>query len=116
MHDEQLAEHGGLTGIRDENGLEAALARPLQLLAYGAPPDIFELAACYATGFAQRQYFNDGNKRVSAVVTELFLILNGYDLNVSDQEFVSTWQALADNRLTEPEMAAWLRTSATRVA
>ncbi len=108
VHDEQIAEHGGLPGVRDENGIEAVLARPLQLANY-EKPDIFDLAAAYAGGFAQRQYFNDGNKRVSAVVTELFLDLNGYTLVAEDVEIVETWLALASNRMTEAQLALWLR-------
>ena len=108
IYDEQLAEHGGLIGIRDLNGVEAAIARPLQLATYGRP-DIFDLAAAYACGFAQRQYFNDGNKRVSAIVTELFLDLNGQTLVADDAEIVQIWKALASNKMTEKELAAWLR-------
>jgi death-on-curing protein len=104
----RVAEHGGLPGVRDENGIEAVLARPLQLANY-EKPDIFDLAAAYAGGFAQRQYFNDGNKRVSAVVTELFLDLNGYTLVADDIEIVETWLALASNRMTEEQLALWLR-------
>ena len=115
IHDEQLAEHGGLPGIRDENGIDAALARPRHLLAYGKP-GIFELAAAYACGFAQRRYFNDGNKRVSAVVTELFLELNGKTLVVDDAEFVRTWQAIASKAMTEAQFAGWLRSHCSDLA
>jgi death on curing protein len=108
IHDEQLAEHGGLAGVRDIAGLEAALARPLNLTVYGQP-DIFDLAACYACGLGQRQYFIDGNKRVSAVVTELFLEINGFILTASDLEVVDTWRRLANNKLSEKEVAEWLR-------
>lgn len=108
IHDEQLAEHGGLAGVRDMAGLESALARPLNLALYGQP-EIFDLAASYACGLGQRQYFIDGNKRVSAVVTELFLELNGFTLTASDSEIVETWRLLADNNLSEQEVAEWLR-------
>src|SRR5476649_396397 len=87
IHDEQLAEHGGLVGLRNEAGLESALARPLNLAAYGEP-ELFDLAASYACGLGQRQHFIDGNKRVSAVVTELFLELNGFRLTASDAELI----------------------------
>ena len=103
IHDEQLAEHGGLAGVRDMAGLESALARPLNLALY------FDLAASYACGLGQRQYLIDGNKRVSAVVTELFLELNGFTLTASDSEIVETWRLLADNKLSEQEVAKWLR-------
>ncbi len=59
-HDEQLAEHGGPSGIRDENRLASALALPQNLAAYGAP-DIAELAAAYAFGIARHYPFVDGN-------------------------------------------------------
>jgi death-on-curing protein len=114
VHDEQLAEHGGLPGVRDENGIEAVLARPLHLAHYNNP-DIFDLAAAYGGGFARRQCFNDGNKRVSAVITELFLDLNGYTLLTGDAEIVDVWLALASNRMTEAQLADWLRQHAVAV-
>jgi death-on-curing protein len=110
IHDEQIAEHGGLDGIRDENGLESALARPPHLLAYGNPtPDIIDLAASYAVGIAQSQYFFDGNKRVSAVVTELFLELNGFVLVADDADIVALWKSLGAKLTGEKETADWLR-------
>jgi death-on-curing protein len=113
IHDEQVAEHGGIPGIRDENGIEAVLARPLDLVAYSTS-DISDLAAAYACGFAQRQYFNDGNKRVSLVVTELFLELNGWTLEAGDQELIQVWWALASSKMTEKELAAWIRQHSAR--
>jgi death-on-curing protein len=80
----------------------------LHLEIYGNP-DIHDLAASYACGIAQRQLFIDGNKRVSVVVTELFLNLNGLSLEADDSEIVATWMALAANRMTEQELVAWLR-------
>ena len=113
IHDEQLAEHGGLPGIRDEGVLESGLDRPRNILLY-SQPDIFELAAAYACGVGGKsQPFIDGNKRVSAVLTELFLDLNGYSLDVDDAELVSIWRLLADNKVTHEEMAEWLRKNAS---
>jgi death-on-curing protein len=114
VHDEQLAEHGGLPGVRDENGIEAVLARPLHLAHY-EKPDLFDLAAACGDGFARRQCFNDGNKRVSAVITELFLDLNGFTLAADDAEVVEVWLALASNRMTEAEFADWLRRHAVAI-
>lgn len=112
IHEEQLAEHGGLSGIRDEGVLESGLDRPRNLLRYGNP-DIFELAAAYACGVGgHSQPFIDGNKRASAVVTELFLDLNGYALQVDDAEIVSVWKQLAANKVTQEQLADWLRTNA----
>ncbi len=108
IHQEQLAEHGGLSGIRDEARLEAALDRPRNLIAYGEP-DIFDLAAAYAFGLCQGHAFVDGNKRTSFVATELFLALNGCELKADDADCVMTWLAMAEGSMTETDMAAWLR-------
>jgi death-on-curing protein len=108
VHAEQLAEHGGLTGIRDEARLDAALDRPKNLQAYGKP-DIFDLAAAYAFGLAMGHAFVDGNKRTSFVATELFLALNGYEIRADDAACLMTWLSLAEGSLSEAELADWLR-------
>jgi death on curing protein len=115
IHDEQLAEHGGLPGIRDEGILESGLDRPKNILLH-SDPDIFDLAAAYACGVGgHSQPFVDGNKRVSAVITELFLDLNGYSLDADDAEIVSVWKRLADNKITQEKMAEWLRKNSTLI-
>ena len=108
IHEQQLSEHGGPSGLRDAGLLDSALARPPNLAAYGAP-DIFDLAAAYAFGLARDHPFVDGNKRVSFVVTEVFLALNGYELMASDKDCFAQWMALADGSLKEADLAEWLR-------
>jgi death-on-curing protein len=108
IHEEQLAEHGGPAGIRDNGLLESALARPLQLSHYGKP-DVADLAASYAFGIARNHPFIDGNKRTAFVAAELFLALNGYLLDADDADCVSHVLALAASELDEPSFAAWLR-------
>lgn len=107
-HEEQLAEHGGAIGVRDPNMLESAMARPLNLVAYGEP-DAAELAASYAFGIARNHPFVDGNKRTAAVVSETFLALNGYRLDCGDVELVTTFLALAAGETTVEALAAWFR-------
>jgi death on curing protein len=109
IHAEQLAEHGGRPGLRDEGGLESSLSKPPNLALYEPNSDLCDLAAAYAVALGQRQNFIDGNKRVSAVVTELFLNLNGLDLIATDAEIVETWKSLATNEITQEQLAAWLR-------
>ena len=110
VHDEQLAEHGGLAGVRDLPLLQSALARPKNLEAYGNP-DIADLAAAYAVGIARNHAFNDGNKRTALVVAAgIFLPLNGYELAASDGESVRAMLSVADGTMSEPEFAIWLRT------
>lgn len=107
-HDEQLAEHGGAAGFRDEGLFDSALARPLNLAAYESP-DAAALAASYAVALAKNHPFVDGNKRTAFVATELFLWLNGHELNASDAECVLAMLAVADGEWDEATLAAWLR-------
>ncbi len=109
IHDEQLAEHGGAAGIRDRMMLDSALDRPRNRYDLGGCTDLCELAACYAFGLARNHGFLDGNKRVSAVVTELFLALNGYEVTASDDDVVRTWIAIAAGEMTEKDITAWIR-------
>ena len=110
IHEEQIAEHGGLDGIRDFSLLESALLRPQNMLAYGEPaPDLADLAACYAYGIANNHAFLDGNKRTSVVVTLLFLRLNGVIVESSEIERLKAWTALGAGQISEAELAAWIR-------
>lgn len=108
IHTEQIAEHGGPSGVRDDAGLEGAMARARNLAAYGSP-DAADLAAAYAYGIARDHPFVDGNKRTAAVVSETFLMLNGFVLGASDAELVVAFQELAAGGLTEAELADWFR-------
>jgi death-on-curing protein len=109
IHDEQIAEHGGLAGIRDMPLLLSALGRPQNLAAYGNP-DIADLAASFAIGIARNRAFLDGNKRAAWVVAETFLLKNGHELVASDRDGVTTMLAVADGTMSEPELALWFRT------
>ena len=108
VHDMQLAEHGGGGGIRDVSLLESALARPLNLAAYGEP-DAAAPAAAYGYGISRNHAFIDGNKRTGFVAAELFLRLNGYQLTADDANCVLTMLAVAAGDVTEDEFADWLR-------
>jgi death-on-curing protein len=110
IHRRQLAEHGGLEGIRDEGLLQSALYRSQNLLAYSeSPPDVASLAAVYAYGIVKNHPFVDGNKRTAYVVMRTFLKLNGYDLQASSEEKYQIWIALAAGKLSEEELAEWIR-------
>jgi death-on-curing protein len=108
VHAEQLAEHGGLTGLRDANALESALARAEQLARYGSP-DGAELAAAYGFGIARNHPFSDGNKRTAFVATELFLVLNGFALQATDADCVMTMLGVAAGDIDEVGFAGWIR-------
>ncbi len=108
IHDEQLAEHGGLQGTRDLTLLQSVLARPQNLSNYGEP-DIAELAASYGYGISRNHPFNDGNKRTAFIVVELFLMLNGYELVADDGACVLTMLDVASGDITEEAFASWIR-------
>lgn len=110
IHHRQVAEHGGSDGLRDEGLLSSALARPQNLLAYGEPrPDLASLAAAYAYGIARNHPFVDGNKRTALVAARTFLILNGVDLDATQDEKVLTFLNLAEGVISEEELADWIR-------
>ena len=113
VHDDQIAEHGGLAGLRDRGLLDSALARPLHLAAYGKP-DYADLAACYGVGLAKNHPFVDGNKRTAFVAVELFLTLNGWKLNASDPDAVLAMLAVAAGKIDETGFAEWIRRHAER--
>lgn len=114
IHESQLAEHGGLSGLRDESLFLPAMARPQNVGAYGGRPDAADLAAAYAFGLARNHPFLDGNKRTAFVVMELFLNLNAWILDADDVECISTTQSVAAGDLSEANLAAWLRSHITR--
>jgi death-on-curing protein len=112
LHDESLAEHGGASGLRDEGLLESALARPLNLAAYGQP-DVADLAASYCVGLAKNHPFVDGNKRVAFLAVGLFLVLNGHRLVASQADATLTMLAVAAGQMDEEKLAQWLREHST---
>jgi death-on-curing protein len=109
LHGESLAEHGGAPGLRDEGLLESALARPMNLAAYGEP-DVAELAACYGVGLAKNHAFVDGNKRAAFLAVGLFVALNGFRLKATQVEATLTMLAVAASEIDEERFADWIRT------
>jgi death-on-curing protein len=106
---DQIQSHGGLAGLRDDAPLESALARPRNRFAYGRKPDLATLAAAYAFGLARDHPFQDGNKRIAFLTAVVFLGLNGYDLEVSDEDVIAHMVTLAAGRLSEAKLASWIR-------
>lgn len=104
-----LLTHGGVPGLRDENALESALARPQQRLAYEPDADLATLAAGYGFGLVRNHPYNDGNRRVGFVVMATFLGLNGYEFIASESDVVTTVVALASGNLDEETLVDWIR-------
>jgi len=108
VHDEQVAEHGGASGVRDLGLLESALARPLNRAAYGQA-DLAELGALYALAIARNHPFIDGNKRTAFVALETFLLLNGAELTASDAEATVLMLDMAAGAVDEAGFITWVR-------
>jgi death on curing protein len=109
VHLDQLREHGGSQGLRDENALESALARARHKWAYEPDSDLALLAAAYGYGLATSHPYQDGNKRIAFLAMVIFLGLNGWDFIAPEAEVVSAMLAVAAGRCVEPELAEWLR-------
>lgn len=113
VHDEQLVEHGGIAGVRDEGMFISAMSRAQNLAVYGQP-DHADLAAAYGVGLAKNHPFADGNKRTAFVAVELFLRLNGYSLRASDMDCILTMLSVAAGDMDEASFAAWLRANSEK--
>ena len=109
VHLDQIREHGGLMGVRDENALESALARARQRWTYEPESDLVRLAADYAFGICSTHPFRDGNKRISFLAAVIFLGLNGLDFVAPEDEVVERMLALASGNLDEEAVAEWIR-------
>ena len=112
FHGALIEEFGGLHGIRDEGALESTLPRPINLVAYQAETPIHELAASYGFGFVKNHVFNDGNKRISLTVINVFLILNGMQLVAEEVEAVCVIKDVATGEMDEADLATWILNNA----
>lgn len=108
MHQEQLLEHGGLPGLKDENALEAALARPLNKAAYGED-DVFALAAAYLYGLTRNHPFSDGNKRTGFLAAYAFLLINGYSFEAEQSVVIAFVLSVAAGEIEEEGVTRFFR-------
>ena len=109
IHDDQIAQHGGSVGIRDENLFLASLDRPKNLFAYGTSPNLFDLAAAYGYRIAKNHPFIDGNKRTGFILMALFMELNSYSFDDSEMEVVLMMERLATDLEDQESIAIWLQ-------
>lgn len=109
LHRLSLEQHGGQDGLRNEHGLESALAQPMNLFAYGQG-DLFDLAAAYAYHIAENQPFIDGNKRTAITTALFFLEQNGINTSaITNAELYDAMIAIAEKRLAKAGLAALFR-------
>ncbi|WP_036024972.1 type II toxin-antitoxin system death-on-curing family toxin [Leptospira noguchii] len=114
IHLDQLKQHGGSQGIRDQGLLESALDRPKNKWSYRPSPNIFDLAASLCIGIAKNHPFIDGNKRVAFMATYVFLGINGYIIEVSEEEVVSIMLKVASGNINETNLSIWLKNNSNR--
>jgi len=115
VHQAQIAEHGGVAGVRDVGLLDSALKRPRNAAAYGATT-VPELGALYALGIFKNHPFLDGNKRVATVLLEVFLEDNGYELCVPDEELFVTMLGVAAGDIADDAFKNWVAQAAAKDA
>jgi len=117
IHAQQLANHGGSDGIRDERMLESALARPINLLACSEEaPSLARLAAAYGFRIAKNHPFVDGNKRTALVVTFTFLLVNGLRVTAPKEERYFMFYDLAAGKVSEESLAQWLEANSEPIS
>lgn len=116
IHHDQIEQHGGRPGLRDRGLLEAALARPRSVWAYGDDPDLADLAAAHADAILRDPPFVDGNKRTPLMAVYTLLALNERELDAPEPETVAVMRALSAGDLAEEAFAAWLREHTTPAA
>jgi death-on-curing protein len=109
VHLDQLREHGGSPGVREENTLEAALARPQQQWHHEPQSDLATLAAAYGWGLVTSHPYRDGKKRTAFLAMAIFLGLNGADIEATQEDVVTTMLSAAAGQLTEAQLAGWVR-------
>ena len=109
IHTDQIREHGGTFGAREEGLIESGLGRPRNKWANDQGGDLADLAAAYGYGLVTNYGFVDGNKRVAFMAVYTFLGINDYELDVSEPEVVRIMLDLAASNLTESRFAAWIR-------
>jgi death on curing protein len=112
VHERLLAEHGGAAELLDEGRLDAALAAPMNRLAY-EESDIPGIAAAYAFALTRNHPFADGNKRVALTVAGVFMELNGVRLVASEQDAANATMALSSRGMTEAQFAGLLRANSS---
>lgn len=109
IHNDQLREHGGRPGVRDENVLESALARPQQKWHYDNATDLASLAAAYAFGFVKNHPYRDGNKRIGFLTLVTFLGINSVEFDAAEADIVVTIVSLADGTTSDEQLSQWIR-------
>ena len=110
IHNRIIEAMGGVDGLRDRAGLEAAVSAPLQ--SFGGVdlfPSKIEKIARVGFGLASNHAFLDGNKRIGAMLTQLMLKWNGYKLDLKQGELADMFIAIADGKKNDQDLLLWIQ-------
>ncbi len=109
IHQRQIQRFGGTSGVRDEGLLDSALAQPQAT--FGGEllhPTIGEQAAAYLYHLAMNHPFIDGNKRTAFAVMDTFITLNGYSLNLSEEQAYNLVIRVVQRGISKEELSAFM--------
>ena len=110
IHSRVIQRSGGMDGLRDRAGLEAAISAPMQ--SFGGQdlyPTTVEKIARLGYGLASNHAFVDGNKRIGAMMTQLLLKWNGFQMSLRSGELADMFIAIADGSAEESDLLVWIQ-------
>jgi death-on-curing protein len=110
LHKALIERFGGLAGVRDKGALESAVARPV--MTFGGEdlyPDIAAKAAALMHSLVLKHALIDGNKRVGVAAAELFVLVNGWELQADDTELEDLTLTIANGELEIEPLIIWFR-------
>jgi death-on-curing protein len=111
VHGRLIEKYGGIAGVRDNNALESAMARPQNLQTYGGVDSAAHLGAALAWSLLRNHPFADGNKRSAFAAMDIFFEINGHRLTCSEVEETAMVLRAAASEITEDEWTAWVEQS-----
>ena len=108
LHQLNVERFGGSLGVRDQGALESALNAPIDREYYEKADEV-KCAAAYGFNLCQAHAFIDGNKRIAAVTCEGFLRLNGFDLQIPNEELIEIFLQIASSEMDRDQFEKILR-------
>ena len=110
IHDYQISRFGGAAGVRDIELLKSAIGMPSAT--FGGEflhPSVIEMAAAYLYHLVENHPFVDGNKRVGAMAALIFLDMNGFEFDASDEDFTAMVLKIASGEMMKSEISLFLQ-------
>ena len=109
LHEQLIEATGGSSGLKDEGLLESALASPFQSFdGKDLFPSVYQKAARLGFGLASNHAFIDGNKRIGAHAMLVFLLINGVEIEYSQEELINLFLGIANGEKDYPDVLNWI--------